>query len=101
VLVSGFQARVTAQEPSIVRCERTDGDADADGLGDACELALARAFAPTLIVRSGGCNWDADAERLAGGYFHAVQPVDSLVRIVYMPAYFRDCGWAGAKCLLP
>lgn len=82
-------------------CVATDDDADADGLSDACELGLADAFAPTLIARSGGCNWDANAQRLAGGYFYAVQPVESVVRIVYMPAYFRDCGWAGVKCVVP
>jgi hypothetical protein len=79
-------------------------DSDADGLGDLCELELARTFAPVLSVRLAGCNIDdeADPPRLGGGYFFAVQPgAAGAVRIAYMPAYFEDCGWRGAKCLIP
>ena len=87
---------------NIPECDITESvDSDRDGLSDSCELALARAFSPSLVVRSGGCNWSAENTRLAGGYYFAVQPVDSLVRIAYLPAYFRDCGWAGIKCWLP
>lgn len=84
-------------------CEDKATDHDRDGLSDACELGLAIAFAPILVVRSAGCNWDRSVlpSRLAGGYFHAVQPVDAIVRIAYLPAYFQDCGWAGSKCWIP
>jgi hypothetical protein len=56
-----------------------------------------------LVVRSAGCNWEraATTGRLGGGYFFAVKPVDSMIRIAYLPAYFRDCGWSGSKCWLP
>lgn len=76
-------------------------DRDRDGLSDSCEVALAHAFAPVLTVRSGGCNWDYETGSLGGGYFYAVQPLDSVIRVAYLPAYFRDCGWSGVKCWLP
>lgn len=79
----------------------SDPDSDADGLPDSCEAELARTFAPVFIVRSGGCNWDLGNARLGGGYFYAVQPVDSLIRIAYLPAYFEDCGFEGPKCWIP
>ncbi|MEX2284556.1 MAG: hypothetical protein WEE89_18855 [Gemmatimonadota bacterium] len=90
-----------AQEPPCIAGDSIDSDAD--GLGDACEYALAQRFAPTLVVRSGGCNWDDSVSpaRLGGGYFFAVQTVGSHIRIAYLPAYFRDCGWSGVKCWLP
>ena len=45
------------------------GDADADGLTDTCELALARAWAPTLLADPADCSWTGEprARRLAGG----------------------------------
>ena len=51
-------------------------DADGDRLDDGCELALARAFAPALIVDPTDCLWLADARpaRLAGGYLFAARP---------------------------
>lgn len=78
-------------------------DRDADGLSDACELGLARAFAPVLMVRAAGRNWDTSVRpaRPGGGYLHAVQRAGATVRVAYLPAYFRDCGWRGAKCWLP
>jgi hypothetical protein len=78
-------------------------DTDSDSISDECEFSLARTFAPVLVVRSGGCNWNATLEpgMLDGGYFFAVQAADSAVRIAYLPAYFRDCGWRGVKCWLP
>ena len=78
-------------------------DSDRDGLSDTCESALASAFAPILAAWTGSCNWvrSSDSGRLGGGYLHVVQPVGAVVRIAYMPAYFRDCGWSGPKCRIP
>ena len=84
-------------------CTSATGDADADGLGDECELALARGFAPLLVVDRRECLWTSDdaGGRLAGGWLYAAQPVgDGRVRIAYLPAYLRDCGWTGAPCLV-
>jgi hypothetical protein len=78
-------------------------DADADGLSDGCEHALALAFAPELVVDAGECSWRADARppRPDGAYLYAVRPTAGrAVRIAYLPAYAEDCGWAGPKCLL-
>ena len=76
-------------------------DEDADGLSDDCELAFATTFAPVLRTAEGGCNWDAQNERLGGGYYLAVMPVDAqTVGLLYLPAYYRDCGWTGFKCTL-
>ena len=66
-----------------------------------CAFQFASRFAPVLAVRSAGCNWDQTHQRLGGGYFFTAQRVDSIVRIAYLPAYFRDCGWQGVKCWLP
>jgi hypothetical protein len=79
-------------------------DSDVDGLGDACELGLARAFAPALRVSQHACNWDTSVEpaRLGGEYYFGAQPnAANGVRLVYLPAYYRDCGWTGVKCTLP
>ncbi|HEX6588401.1 MAG TPA: hypothetical protein VF039_05215, partial [Longimicrobiales bacterium] len=77
-------------------------DRDLDGLTDACEHALARAFAPVLLQNNGDCDFDAAGGRIRGGYMHAAQGVEAgRVRIAYLPAYLTDCGWAGLKCLLP
>jgi hypothetical protein len=78
-------------------------DADADALDDGCELALAGAFAPELVVDPTECLWLADARpaRLAGGYLFAARPLDAgAVRLAYLPAYSRDCGWDGTACRL-
>lgn len=93
-----------ALERSRLECLSAERDMDADGLDDRCELALARSFAPLLVVREGGCSWDESVApaRLGGGYLFAAQPHrPDAVRIAYLPAYFRDCGWSGPKCLLP
>ncbi|HET9984124.1 MAG TPA: hypothetical protein VFQ38_11075 [Longimicrobiales bacterium] len=96
-------AAIPAVSPAAA-CSATAPDADADGLADGCELALARTFAPLLVVRPGGCNWDESVRpaRPGGGYLFAARPLtDGAVRIAYLPAYHRDCGWHGAKCWLP
>lgn len=76
-------------------------DRDADGLSDACELGLARAFAPVLMVRAAGCNWDTSVRpaRPGGGYLHAVQRAGATVRVAYLPAYFRDLRLARREVL--
>lgn len=95
--------------PAAPRCATVpaasaSGDADADGLSDDCEQALAAAFAPELVADAADCLWDADARggaRLRGGYLYAVAPMQGgRVRIAYLPAYFRDCGWSGGARLL-
>jgi hypothetical protein len=69
---------------------RTIVDADHDWLDDNCELELARGFAPTWGM--------SDAEACPGGeplwaakYFSTF----GIVRIVYMPANYKDCGPLG------
>ncbi|HEX6307422.1 MAG TPA: hypothetical protein VFZ69_04485 [Longimicrobiales bacterium] len=100
-------ATVTVPEPDGIRieagrCVDALPDTDRDGLADACELALARAFAPLLMTHATRCTPPSStpAARIPGGYFHAAQPVRGGVHLVYMPAYYRDCGWTGAKCIL-
>ena len=73
-------------------------DADGDGLSDRCELFLATRFAPELRADTTDCSWITSPGMLAGGYFHVVHPLNASgdsVRIAYLPAYFRDCGWRG------
>lgn len=105
-LLLGLASAGFAQGPQVhvPECAEGDGsDRDLDGLTDACEFALARSVAPLMIARSTDCEWDAASTpaRIGGGYFHAVESVGSVIRIAYLPAYFRDCGWRGATCWLP
>jgi hypothetical protein len=102
-LAMPFSIVAQADSAAFLPCSNAEApDSDHDGLSDECELALAGTFAPVLVVRLGGCNWRSDDPgTLGGGYFYVVQPVDSLIRIAYAPAYFRDCGWSGIKCWLP
>lgn len=97
--------RGIAVSRSYDSCFAPDLDADEDGLDDRCELAQAEAFAPLLLTRAGGCGWDESVTpaRPGGEYFFAVEPVGAAgrVRIAYLPAYYRDCGWTGLKCALP
>jgi hypothetical protein len=83
---------------TIDSCTAAAVDRDGDGLDDVCELELARAFAPMLVVDRHDCSWDGT--KLAGGYFYAVQRGSdaTAIRIAYLPAYFRDCGWDGLVC---
>jgi hypothetical protein len=102
LLVAISIAEAQTLEYTVMHCGgQAAADQDGDGLSDACESELAFAFAPLLRVRTGGCNWNEAVDRLGGGYFYAVQPLDSVIRVAYMPAYFRDCGWTGWRCWLP
>jgi hypothetical protein len=87
---------------SVERCGSPSVDRDEDGIDDECELALARAFAPELVVDRSDCSWNGDWEppRLEGGYLFAAQrsPSGRGVRLAYLPAYYRDCGWSGLAC---
>jgi hypothetical protein len=60
-------------------------DTDKDWLADECEFELARAFAPAMALE-GSC--DGGEPYWAAKYF----PTVSRVRIVYLPAYYFDCG---------
>ena len=101
---------ISIDEPARARCEAASADRDMDGLDDVCEDALADAFAPVLMQDPDDCAWTRVArnsaagefEGIAGGYAHAVQRVSTArVRLAYLPAYTVDCGWEGAKCILP
>lgn len=88
--------------PLPAMCAAEGTDSDGDGLTDECELNLATAFAPVLMQSSTRCTPPPARPRsgIPGGYLHAVQRVGGAIRLVYMPAYYRDCGWSGAKCIL-
>ncbi|HEX2189846.1 MAG TPA: hypothetical protein VHG51_13145, partial [Longimicrobiaceae bacterium] len=77
-------------------------DLDRDGVADRCEHELAAAFAPLLVVDERECGWDPGLRRLGGEYLYAVQrrPSGGGMRIVYMPAYYRDCGWTLPVCIV-
>src|SRR5688572_18305562 len=81
------RARVhPARTPAVpvIQCSSAP-DEDGDGLSDDCELAYAATFAPVLRVAPHGCNWDAQNERLGGGYHFAVFPVDTqTVHVLYL-----------------
>ena len=92
-------AGVAVPECAVLRAP----DDDADGLADGCEESLARTFAPELLVDPRDCLWSDADHRLAGGYFYVVQPLTTArdsVRVAFLPAYLRDCGWRGAQRLL-
>lgn len=85
-------------------CDAAAVDADRDGTDDRCEQALATAFAPLLVVDSAECNWDPTVGngRLGGEYLFAVQRdrEGGQLRVAYLPAYYRDCGWRSPACRL-
>ena len=87
---------------SAADCATAAVDADRDELDDRCELALAQAFAPQLVVDRRDCLWrdDVSPGRLAGGYLFAAKRTPAGVRLAFLPAYYRDCGWSGLACLL-
>lgn len=72
----------------IANYDQTDNDLDF--LDDGCELRLAEAFAPELRI-----HWlDQCQPRQpywAATYFAGPQ----VVRLAYMPAWRKDCGWKG------
>src|SRR5213083_138342 len=82
-----------------VRCfdaaARRKRDPDGDTMDNACEDALAAAFAPGLKVAV-DCNYDPGVGRQGGEYYYGVQPYhdgsNTIVRIAYLPAYYWDCG---------
>jgi hypothetical protein len=93
----------TAVPWTLERCRAAEDDRDADGVDDECELALARAFAPELVVDPRDCSWDGAARppRLGAGYVFAVETTRDAraIRIAFLPAYYRDCGWQGLPCI--
>jgi hypothetical protein len=74
-------------------CMSTSWDLDADGMHDACEMALAAAFAPTFRYAQ-SCSWDHSMGRMGGEYFFAVEwwVAGISAIITYLPAYYWDCG---------
>ncbi|MEQ1855807.1 MAG: hypothetical protein ABL963_05000 [Longimicrobiales bacterium] len=101
LVVLGIAASALVQQvPAAPGSCPTGSDSDFDGLSDSCELGVAARFAPILVVSPSACNWDAVSERLQGAYLFGVKPTPRGLRVVYLPAYLQDCGWAGAKCLL-
>lgn len=98
------EAVTNAVTGTAITCAADDSDPDLDGLSSSCELEFAQAFAPILVTESGGCNWDVSVEpaRLGGEYLYVVgEPTPGRIRIGYLPAYYRDCGWSGLKCRIP
>lgn len=96
--------RIGWTEGACLSPDRTAPDADQDGVADACEHALAEAFAPELVFDEQECGWDAGGApgRVGGGYFYGVQraPEGGRLRIAYLPAYYVDCGWDLPVCRL-
>lgn len=74
-------------------------DRDEDTVDDWCEYDLAYEFRPQLVFMP-DCNWDAGLNRMGGEYFFAASisrgsvkfPQRGAVRLIYMPAYYHDCG---------
>jgi hypothetical protein len=70
-------------------------DNDYDGIGDQCEWALAKRFAPILITDS------SFSDNIGGERYWAARPEgsDSTIWIVYFPAYYVDLGcYVGIAC---
>lgn len=63
-------------------------DADRDGMDDSCEQYLAQRFTPAMSYSPYDCNSGGEPY-WAAKYFpnHG-----NVVRIIYMPAYYVDCG---------
>lgn len=80
---------------SLAKCLAATTDRDTDGLDDDCETALARSFAPELLVDRDDCPWDGERTGLRGGYLYAVSHAGERVQLAYLPAYLQDCGWRG------
>jgi hypothetical protein len=71
-------------------------DQDYDGMDDTCESDLIQAFRPLMHFMM-DCNWDHGNGRMGGEYYWAAQPVSDRIRLVYLPAYYHDCGGAGSS----
>ena len=86
----------TSPETCFAATGRTIIDADKDWLDDGCEYRIAYAFAPSLLMlQSSTC---AQGEPYwAAKYFAKA----GIVRIAYMPAYYRDCGHPNVSPPLP
>lgn len=70
-------------------CIGGGNDNDFDGVTDLCELRLAEAFAPRMIVTNGL------GENVNGEWYWAVRSTSSSsVLILYLPAYYEDLGKA-------
>lgn len=83
-----------------VHCYQTPfWDPDNDGVDNACENALAAAFAPELIFTV-DCDWDYGLNRMGGEYYFAAQikskAVGVVVRIAFLPAYYMGLWRSGA-----
>jgi hypothetical protein len=67
-------------------------DLDLDGLDDNCERSLADAFRPHFVFNPTDCNIGG-APHWAAKYFpKAGVNLKPTVRIIYMAAYYQDCG---------
>jgi len=75
-------------------------DVDGDGIVDSCERALAADFGPYMRQSLSECSWaetDTQLMRLKGEYYYVVVKDASglMTQIVYLPSYYRDCGYHG------
>lgn len=73
--------------PSQCFSQPVVNDADADGMNDLCERALAEAFRPEMMYSPYDCNTGGEPY-WAVRYF----PAEGVVRVIYMFAYYVDCG---------
>ena len=60
-------------------------DNDHDGIGDQCEWALAKRFAPIMV-------FEGDGENVGREPYWAARLASGLVTIVYFPSYYVDLG---------
>ncbi|HEU0012848.1 MAG TPA: hypothetical protein VFQ45_04155, partial [Longimicrobium sp.] len=71
-------------------------DVDWDGVTDACELALAQAFAPGLRIAYEDDVWEPSRGLVGGEYYWGVNQAwvsgEWRLRIAYLPAYYADGG---------
>jgi hypothetical protein len=71
-------------------------DIDSDSLSTSCEDALAASFAPMMRMSGADRNFVPAQGMVGGEYYFAVTRIsiggEERVRILYMPAYYRDEG---------
>jgi len=79
-------------------------DLDYDRFDDVCERVLADEFAPTFFFDPSECNgsnWDNTASRIGGEYYYLTTflplTFDQRILVVYLPAYYKDCGMFGHR----